>query len=72
LESTPARSGQSKPTAAAFSVIRSDRTSAGSPAGTPPIALRGALHNDPIEGAALADLNDALDWLLGKSSLEKP
>ena len=37
-----------------------------------PIALRGALHNDPIEGAALADLNDALDWLLGKSSLEKP
>jgi len=37
-----------------------------------PIALRGAYHNDPIEGATLADLNDALDWLLGKSSLEKP
>ena len=28
------------------------------------IALRGAYHNDPIEGAALADLNEALDWLL--------
>ena len=28
------------------------------------IALRGAYHNDPIEGAALADLYDALDWLL--------
>src|SRR5205809_833952 len=32
------------------------------------IALRGAYHNDPIEGAALADLNDALGWLLAKSS----
>jgi len=32
------------------------------------IALRGASHNDPIEGAALADLNGALDRLLGKSS----
>jgi hypothetical protein len=30
------------------------------------IALHGAFHNDPIEGAALADLNDALGWLLGK------
>jgi pimeloyl-ACP methyl ester carboxylesterase len=28
------------------------------------IALRGAYHNDPIEGAALADLYKALDWLL--------
>jgi uncharacterized protein len=28
------------------------------------IELRGAFHNDPIEGAALADLNDALGWLL--------
>src|SRR5215472_11946558 len=28
--------------------------------------LRGAFHNDPIEGAALADLNDALGWVLGK------
>src|SRR5207249_3772491 len=28
------------------------------------IELRGAYHNDPIEGAALADLNDALGWLL--------
>jgi pimeloyl-ACP methyl ester carboxylesterase len=28
------------------------------------IALRGAYHNDPIEGAALADLYNALDWLL--------
>jgi pimeloyl-ACP methyl ester carboxylesterase len=33
------------------------------------IALRGAYHNDPIEGAALADLNHALGWLLGKTSL---
>jgi len=32
------------------------------------IALHGAYHNDPIEGAALADLNDALGWLLAKSS----
>ena len=30
------------------------------------IELRGAYHNDPIDGAALADLNYALDWLLGK------
>jgi pimeloyl-ACP methyl ester carboxylesterase len=28
------------------------------------IALQGAYHNDPIEGAALADLYQALDWLL--------
>ena len=28
------------------------------------IALGGAYHNDPIQGAALADLNDALGWLL--------
>src|SRR5438067_2724734 len=26
------------------------------------IELRGAYHNDPIEGTALADLNDALGW----------
>jgi pimeloyl-ACP methyl ester carboxylesterase len=31
------------------------------------IRLHGAYHNDPIEGAALADLNNALGWLLGKS-----
>ena len=30
------------------------------------IELHGAFHNDPIEGAALADLNDALGWLLNK------
>jgi hypothetical protein len=30
------------------------------------IELRGARHNDPIEGTALADLNDALDWVLAK------
>ncbi|HWN64998.1 MAG TPA: alpha/beta hydrolase, partial [Candidatus Binatus sp.] len=30
------------------------------------ISLPGAYHNDPIEGAALADLNRALDWLLPK------
>src|SRR6266568_4316540 len=28
------------------------------------ILLRGAHHNDPIEDAALADFNNALDWLL--------
>ena len=31
------------------------------------IELRGAHHNDPVEGAALADLNGALDWVLTKS-----
>ena len=31
------------------------------------IELRGAHHNDPIEGTALADLNDAFDWILAKS-----
>jgi len=31
------------------------------------IELRGAHHNDPIEGEALKDLNDALDWMLGKA-----
>jgi uncharacterized protein len=30
------------------------------------ISLHGAYHNDPIEGTTLADLNDALGWLLGK------
>ena len=28
------------------------------------IELHGAYHNDPIQGAALIDLNDALGWLL--------
>jgi pimeloyl-ACP methyl ester carboxylesterase len=32
------------------------------------IALRGANHNDPIEGAALADLYNALDWLLPRGT----
>jgi pimeloyl-ACP methyl ester carboxylesterase len=32
------------------------------------IELRGAYHNDPVEGTALADLNDALDWMLTKPS----
>lgn len=32
------------------------------------IALHGAYHNDPIEGTALADLNDGLGWLLAKVS----
>jgi predicted alpha/beta hydrolase family esterase len=36
------------------------------------IALPGAFHNDPIEGAALADLNDALSWVLTKSSPRAP
>jgi len=31
------------------------------------IELRGAHHNDPIEGNALADLNNALDWMLAKT-----
>ena len=31
------------------------------------IALRGAYHNSPIEGAALADLYKALDWVLPRS-----
>jgi len=30
------------------------------------ISLPGAYHNTPIEGAALADLHDALDWLTPK------
>src|SRR5947209_17690091 len=28
------------------------------------IELHGALHNDPIEGASLADLNDVVSWVL--------
>jgi len=32
------------------------------------IELRGAYHNDPIEGTALSDLNDALGWVLTKAS----
>jgi len=32
------------------------------------IELHGALHNDPVEGTALADLNDALGWMLTKAS----
>lgn len=32
------------------------------------ISLPGAHHNDPIEGAALAELYNALDWLLPKSN----
>ena len=32
------------------------------------IALHGAYHNDPIEGAALADFYQALDWLLPRPS----
>src|SRR5437764_13463798 len=35
------------------------------------IALRGAYHNDPIQGAALADLNYALGWLL-EENLRQP
>jgi hypothetical protein len=31
------------------------------------IELRGAHHNDPVEGTALADLNDGLDWMLTKA-----
>src|SRR4051794_3986867 len=36
------------------------------------ITLPRAYHNDPIEGAALADLNDALSWLSSKSSSSLP
>ena len=36
------------------------------------IVLGGAYHNDPIEGAVLADLNDALGWLLEKNSRRRP
>src|SRR5438034_2682660 len=32
------------------------------------ISLRGAYHNDPIEGTALADLNNALGWLLARTN----
>lgn len=32
------------------------------------IPLHSAYHNDPIEGTALADLHNALDWLLAKAS----
>ncbi len=32
------------------------------------ISLRGAYHNDPIEDTALADLNNAVGWLLGEST----
>ena len=31
------------------------------------IELHGAHHNDPVEGTALADLNNSLDWLLSKA-----
>src|SRR5881397_2508542 len=31
------------------------------------IQLPGAYHNDPIESAALANLNNAVDWLLAKA-----
>jgi pimeloyl-ACP methyl ester carboxylesterase len=32
------------------------------------IELRGAHHNDPVEGTALADLNDALGWVVTKAN----
>ena len=32
------------------------------------IELRGAHHNDPVEGTSLADLNDALGWLMSETS----
>ena len=32
------------------------------------ISLRGAYHNDPIEGSALAELYHGLEWLLAKKS----
>jgi pimeloyl-ACP methyl ester carboxylesterase len=36
------------------------------------IPLRGAYHNDPIERAALTDLNSALNWLLAKAPSPRP
>jgi alpha-beta hydrolase superfamily lysophospholipase len=36
------------------------------------IALPGAYHNDPIQGAALTDLNDALGWLLEENLRQRP
>jgi pimeloyl-ACP methyl ester carboxylesterase len=37
------------------------------------IELPGARHNDPIEGTALAEMNNTLDWMLAnKSSLRTP
>jgi pimeloyl-ACP methyl ester carboxylesterase len=35
------------------------------------ITLRGAGHNDPIEGAALADFYGALEWLLPRTTAEQ-
>jgi len=32
------------------------------------IPLHGAYHNDPIEGTAIVDLNNAFDWLLFKAT----
>jgi pimeloyl-ACP methyl ester carboxylesterase len=32
------------------------------------ISLHGAFHNDPIEGTALAELNNAFDWLFANTS----
>jgi hypothetical protein len=32
------------------------------------ISLHGAYHNDPLEGTALAELNNAVGWLLAKTS----
>jgi len=32
------------------------------------ISLRGAHHNDPIGGTGLADLNNAMGWLLAETS----
>jgi uncharacterized protein len=36
------------------------------------IQLLGAYHNDPIESIALANLNNALDWLLAKRAPRTP
>lgn len=32
------------------------------------IELRGAHHNDPVEGSALVDLNDGIGWMLTKAT----
>lgn len=36
------------------------------------ISLRSAYHNDPIEGTAVTELSNALDWLLTKAGFHRP
>src|SRR5216110_1154783 len=36
------------------------------------VSLRSAYHNDPIEGTAVTELSNALDWLLAKAGFHRP